>query len=519
MKIRPGAKIAFAILILAVLFAGYKFFEKPLQKVAADQKVASTSTSSGGGLGSLNPFKSSSHDDDTIRVGVVTWGGYVGGQLFNNGFEASEDSEYFRRYKIKVKFVLNDDYASSREAWKADQVDVIWTTVDSFPTETANLQQFEPKLIFQSDWSRGGDAIVARRGVNSVADLKGLKVSAAYGTPSHTFLLWMLEAAGMKLSDIQFVQTDSAISSAQMFKAGKVDAAVVWSPDDKDCVDAVAGARILKSTKEASRIIADGFYVKNSYLQSHRRQLQALVEGWLTGAADINSSDAAKQKAAQILAVGTNISPALALAAINNARLTTIGDNKQFFGLEGSKGFTGEEIYNHMSELYGQVGVISGKAPNWRSVSDISIVSAVNLTGPQHLAEAAPRFTAPTEALKTAQAFTTKRVTITFPTGSSTLDDNAKYVIQSQFGQIARAFSNSRVRIEGNTDNVGSGSVNQALSLRRAASVASFLAHEYRFDANRFVLVGNGPAKPVADNNTEDGRSKNRRTDFELISE
>lgn len=520
MKVKAGAKITFAILILVVLFAGYKFFEKPIQKAAAASAAAGGATAvASGGLSSLNPFKSTAHDDNVIRVGVVDWGGYAGGQYFNNGFEPTEDSEYFRRYGIKVKFVVNNDYNSSRDAWKADQVDVLWTTVDSFPTETPNIGQFEPKLIFQSDWSRGGDAIVARRGINSVNDLKGLKVAAAYGTPSHTFLLWMLEASNMKVADIQFVQTDSATSAAEMFKTGKVDASVVWSPDDKDCVDKVAGSRILKSTREASRIIADGFYVKNSYLQSHRAQLKSLVEGWLIGASEINSSQVARQKAATIVAQGLNMSPELALNAINNARLTTIGDNKQFFGLEGSKGFTGEEIYNHMADLYTQVNVINGKVPNWRSVSDISIVSAVNLTGSQHLAETAPKFTAPTEALKTAQAFTTKRVTITFPSGSWTLDDNAKYLIQSQFGQIARAFGNSRVRIEGNTDNVGSGTINQTLSLRRATSVASFLSREYGFDGNRFVLVGNGPSKPVADNNSADGRSKNRRTDFELISE
>jgi len=34
---------------------------------------------------------------------------------------------------------------------------------------------------------------------------------------------------------------------------------------------------------------------------------------------------------------------------------------------------------------------------------------------------------------------------------------------------------------------------------------------------NRFVIVGNGPDKPVASNNTEAGKAKNRRTDFELI--
>jgi len=47
--------------------------------------------------------------------------------------------------------------------------------------------------------------------------------------------------------------------------------------------------------------------------------------------------------------------------------------------------------------------------------------------------------------------------------------------------------------------------------------VVNFLVKEYRFDKNRFIVVGNGSTKPVADNATADGRAKNRRTDFELL--
>jgi len=60
--------------------------------------------------------------------------------------------------------------------------------------------------------------------------------------------------------------------------------------------------------------------------------------------------------------------------------------------------------------------------------------------------------------------------------------------------------------------------MNKSLSLKRARAVASYLAREHGFDPNKFVVVGNGPDKPVAENTTEQGRSKNRRTDFELIA-
>jgi NitT/TauT family transport system substrate-binding protein len=40
----------------------------------------------------------------------------------------------------------------------------------------------------------------------------------------------------------------------------------------------------------------------------------------------------------------------------------------------------------------------------------------------------------------------------------------------------------------------------------------------YKLDKNRFIIVGNGPDKPVAPNTTEDGRQKNRRTDVQIVS-
>ena len=108
-----------------------------------------------------------------IRVCVVTWGGYAGGQYFNEGFKASKESRFYKDYGILVEFVVMDDFASSRAAWKAGKVDLMWITADSFPTESEAMKQYNPKIIFQADWSRGSDAVVAKRGISKVSDLRG----------------------------------------------------------------------------------------------------------------------------------------------------------------------------------------------------------------------------------------------------------------------------------------------------------------------------------------------------------
>jgi hypothetical protein len=73
-----------------------------------------------------------------------------------------------------------------------------------------------------------------------------------------------------------------------------------------------------------------------------------------------------------------------------------------------------------------------------------------------------------------------------------------------------------RIMISGHTDNVGNASNNLTLSSNRAKSVLKFL-QQNGIDANRLVAKGWGATKPVAENTTEEGRSKNRRTELSIL--
>jgi len=66
-------------------------------------------------------------------------------------------------------------------------------------------------------------------------------------------------------------------------------------------------------------------------------------------------------------------------------------------------------------------------------------------------------------------------------------------------------------QIEGYTDSRGTEGYNNALSTRRAAAVVQYLNSELRLDPSRLLPVGHGEANPIADNDSEAGRAKNRR--------
>jgi OOP family OmpA-OmpF porin len=72
------------------------------------------------------------------------------------------------------------------------------------------------------------------------------------------------------------------------------------------------------------------------------------------------------------------------------------------------------------------------------------------------------------------------------------------------------------VEIAGHTDSVGSDEYNQKLSERRAKAVRDYMVNELGMDTNLFSAVGYGESKPIASNETDEGRAKNRRILAEL---
>jgi outer membrane protein OmpA-like peptidoglycan-associated protein len=75
----------------------------------------------------------------------------------------------------------------------------------------------------------------------------------------------------------------------------------------------------------------------------------------------------------------------------------------------------------------------------------------------------------------------------------------------------------TNVLIIGHTDNTGSDEYNNRLSARRAESVKDF-ATAQGILSNRLNVQGKGEMEPIADNSTEDGRSKNRRVEIVIVA-
>ena len=104
---------------------------------------------------------------------------------------------------------------------------------------------------------------------------------------------------------------------------------------------------------------------------------------------------------------------------------------------------------------------------------------------------------------------------VTFATNSSDLSP-AFFDVLNSVGKVLQEFNKTVVEVAGHTDNTGSESYNQSLSERRAGSVSTYLQAQ-GISSQRLITVGMGELRPVADNNTADGRQVNRRVEITMV--
>lgn len=104
---------------------------------------------------------------------------------------------------------------------------------------------------------------------------------------------------------------------------------------------------------------------------------------------------------------------------------------------------------------------------------------------------------------------------VTFQTDSEDLQSQFFGVLDS-VGKVLNEYESTVVRVEGHTDSTGTRAHNQALSERRASTVATYL-HNRGVKQERFIAVGYGQDRPVDSNDTVAGRQANRRVEITLV--
>jgi peptidoglycan-associated lipoprotein len=105
-----------------------------------------------------------------------------------------------------------------------------------------------------------------------------------------------------------------------------------------------------------------------------------------------------------------------------------------------------------------------------------------------------------------------------FKFGKAQLPDDAKAKLDEVVSKIKDMKQNIFVEIEGHTDNVGSSTMNKTLGLERAEAVQRYLYEQHQIPLHKISVISYGEEKPVAPNNTKDGRAQNRRVVVKILS-
>src|SRR5204863_373957 len=179
------------------------------------------------------------------------------------------------------------------------------------------------------DFSNGGDGIVVRNTIKSVSDLKDKTITLAQNSPSEYYLTSLLLSAGLRPSDIKVKYTATAFEAAAAFVADKsVDGCVSWAPDIYKIPERVAGTRILSSTADANKLIADVYAFRADFARDHPDVVEGLVAGIFEGMDMLKDKP---EEPAKWMADAFGMKPEEVMGMRNDSHPTNFAENTQFF--------------------------------------------------------------------------------------------------------------------------------------------------------------------------------------------
>lgn len=306
----------------------------------------------------------------SLVVQFPTYGGYAPGILYNRGLDASNASLFTTNQHLSVSLKVIDSPETAISAFvkggAGGGVDVMSVTLDMYAANYAELTKagLDTVAVLLTSWSYGGDAIAVTAGIDRPADLKGKRLACAKITPSHYYALYVLNRAGLRHSEVDWIFTQTAIDAANIFKAARVDACVSWAPDVYTAAEGRPGAHILSSTKDTGKLIGDIFIVKREFANQYPDILARFCRGWLEGVvmAQRNHEEAATYLSDAFKPAGIDKDAALYLLSV--VQFADKEENLRFFEISGSATHdTYSGIYEFACKLWQENRIVDSFAP------------------------------------------------------------------------------------------------------------------------------------------------------------
>jgi NitT/TauT family transport system substrate-binding protein len=488
------------------------------------------------GISSYKPMA-----DRTVRLAINVWAGWSPMIYANNGFKPGKIWKAPNGKDFKLELVLIDDPIAMRDAYAAGNIHIGWATLDMVPLFLEGLRKDSrvmPRVFQQIDWSNGGDGVVVRESIKTMADLRGKTIVLAQNSPSHFFILNALINAGVQPAEVNFKFTQDAFQAAAAFNADKSLAGCVsWAPDIYN-LEKVKGNKILVTTSTANKLIADVWFARADFANDNPDVMEGLVRGMFDAMVDLKAQDA-KQKVAKLMAAGYSIPETDALGMLGDAHSTNYAENRDFF-LNQNNPTNFERTWTTAYFLYKKINAVTEQTA-FDQVMDFSLIQKLGAE-PKYAAQKneydikfVPATAGSIQGEKN-EILTktvvihffpnswdlTKKVTRTVDNGKDVeelYDPNVSFIVE-EVGKLAGQYGAARIVIEGHTDGSMKGQVPkslvQELSMNRANAVKEAIVKKFgSLQPNQFSTAGVGWDRP-ADSADPENAAKNRRVEIKV---
>jgi outer membrane protein OmpA-like peptidoglycan-associated protein len=477
-----------------------------------------------------------------LKVSIVSFHGYAPALVANGANLTTQPGSIFAKEGVNVKFIIQDDVPSLPTIFGSDTAHCSWRTSDFWAQEHPNLRNagMDGKAIMVVDNTQGADAVIATDpAVQRIEDLANRKVALLQYTPSHGMVIDAVDNSSLsarKKDSVKYVyiNPDEGLTGVRAaLESGRVDAAALWDPDLSLALTGIEGAHTIYSTKTATNLIYDVIVCDSRHLDNPANDAAfgAFVRGWMKG---VDAAEADPDGAVTALRQTEDFFDLLAKEEGNDfvkglfgsLVWTGLEDNARILGMAGGTNHY-ERVYRRFDGIYRAAGALANpNSPVINATDSIETkyIEAMLKENAAAKAEAAkPEFTFSKSEAEQAHAKTpslTKPIEIRFASGSTELSKRSEKTIDDDMVPLIENNGSAYFEVSGNTDSTGGRGTNLKLSKQRAQIVVDYLVKEWEFPAERFIIVGNGPDKPICDEKNHDAegmtldecRAANRNT-------
>ena len=216
-----------------------------------------------------------------------------------------------------------------------------------------------------------------------------------------------------------------------------------------------------------------------------------------------------------VFAVALSVAPACATKKFVRTSVGEVNDKV------GTMGKSLEETQERVRTAEGRIGEVdskAGMAADSASKANAAATDAANRA--VEVGKTAETRSAGIEAETRKLIFTTvlSEDRGKFKLGKAELPEDAAMALDNMVNTLKTDKKAVWVEIEGHTDNVGDAKYNESLGLMRAEAVKRYLYEKHQVPLHKINVISYGEQKPVAPNNTRDGRAQNRRVVIKVLA-